>query len=299
MILRRYIYTLMLLGLLTDMSGQAGRLENEFKISVPESESQNLWNFIESNFANSSYTFGPNKLTGTTSIEKFIDTYFDTPEYLFVKEEVSLRYRKRFKDNQLLKELIQYKVPYSEDKVTRTEMKFPVSDKRKYSDIVTRHVFLKHLNKSNRKKITELLAHYRTKPEALTESLKLYQTRQRVYISDNTQESIATITLDEVTNSAFPYQKFIELELELNEIRYTHANEEQKKMMDKLNADIKRKILGEFHNLSIDQQSKYNKMRKIIDTSSLTFIYNKLSWIIFGIITLIASFFWLREQFSV
>ncbi len=298
MISRRYIYTLMLLGLCNYMSGQTGRLENEFKISVPESDFENLWNFIESNFAVSSYTYGSTALNGTTSVETFVDTYYDTPEYLFVNEEVSLRYRKRFLDDVLIKELVQYKIPYSEDKITRTEIKFPVSHKRKHNDIATRHVFLKHLGKSDRKKLTALLAQYRIKPEELVESLKLYQTRQRVYISDSNQESIATITLDKVKNSAFPFQKFIELELELNEIRYTDASVSEKQMMDRLNADIKQKILREFHNLSMNQKSKYNKMRELIDTSILTLIYKKLTWILFGIITFVATSFWIREQLA-
>ena len=69
-------------------------------------------------------------------------------------------------------------------------------------------------------------------------------------------------------------------------------------MMDRLNADIKQKILREFHNLSMNQKSKYNKMRELIDTSILTLIYKKLTWILFGIITFVATSFWIREQLA-
>ncbi len=292
------IYTLVILGLSNVSTAQIGRLENEFKISVPEEDLEAVWEYVTTNFAKSNYNYGLHVLSGTTSIETFIDTYYDTPDYLFVTEEVSLRHRKRYKDKLLLKQLIQYKIPHSDDKLTRIEMKFPVVKNENQNKLASRHSFLKHLSNASKQKIEYQLARYRVKPKALQESLTLYQVRQRVYISDQQQESIATITLDEVKNSAFPFQKFVELELELNEIRYTNATIEEKQLMDKLNADIKEALFSNFPSLALDQRSKYNKMRALMDSSALTFSHDKIAWFLYGLIALLASYFWIREQIA-
>ncbi len=291
-------YKLIILGLSNVAVAQISRLENEFKISVPEENLETVWEFVTTNFAKSTYNYGEYKLSGDTSAETFIDTYYDTPDFLFVTEEVSLRHRKRYKDNVLLKKLIQYKIPHSDDKLIRTEMKFPVVKNEKQNELASRHSFLRHLSNSSKQKIEYQLARYRVKPKDLQESLTLYQVRQRVYISDHHQERIATITLDEVKNSAFPFQNFVELELELNEIKYTNATIQEKQLMDKLNADIKEKLFSNFPSLALDQRSKYNKMRALMDSSALTFSSDKIAWFLYGLIALLASYFWIREQIA-
>jgi len=196
--------------------GQSGRLESEYKLDIPKGEVASLWDMIKSDFGQESFQLDGVAFKGEASKEDFFDTYFDTEDGRFAEMEISLRYRKRFKDGILLKKLIQLKTPFSEDKVVRNEIKFEVDDDKKLSDLNSRHDFLKHVANSELDRLSYELASLKLRPEEIQQSLKLKQTRNRVYIKDEMGESIATITLDEVYNNTFPFQDYAELELELN-----------------------------------------------------------------------------------
>ena len=276
--------------------GQSGRLESEYKLDIPLDEVAALWELVKSNYAQESFDVEGSKLKGEVSVEEFFDTYYDAEDGRFAEMEISLRYRKRFKDGVLLKKLIQLKTPYSDDKVVRNEIKFKVDDKKKVDDITKRHAFLKHVDGSEMDRLGYELAAFKLRPEEIQESLKLKQTRKRVYIKDEMNESVATITLDRVNNSAFPFQKYAELELELNEVRYTQASDEEKQQMTRLNEKIKTQLLTAFPNLKVDQRSKYRKMKLMKDESHLSYLGANVSWVFFGSIVLMALSLFIKEN---
>jgi len=276
--------------------GQEGRLESEFKLDIPLEEVDALWDLIKTSYAQDDFSLGDMKLSGLVSVEDFIDTYYDAEDGRFSEMEISLRYRKRFKDQVLLKELVQLKTPFSEDKVVRNEIKFEVDNKKKVNDLMKRHAFLKYIDGSDIERLSHELASFQIRPEEIQESLKLKQERSRVYIKDENQESIATITLDKVNNSSFPFQKYAELELELNELRYTAADQEEKALMTELNENIKSQLLTKFPNLKVDQRSKYRKMKEIIDASQLSMIWRNMSWVFFGGIVFCSIALFVKDQ---
>lgn len=275
-----------------------GRLESEYKLAVPNDEVQTIWTYLQNSYVNEDISIGDLVLKGISAKEIFIDKYFDAADERFAKAEISLRHRKRFKDGKLIKELIQLKTPYSEDKVIRNEIKFEVNTKRKLNDISSRHPFLKFLNNAETERMKHQLAAFKINANQIDASLKLTQTRKRAYIKDLNNESVATITLDKVSNFSFPFQSFVELELELNEILYTEADENERAKLRGLNESIKEKLFENFPNLQVDQRSKYIKMKKCIEENMISFLYENVMWLFFGLIVFISSALFIKDQLS-
>lgn len=277
-----------------DAYTQQGRLENEYKLSIPQEDVESLWSYLQEEFCKESLTIAGHTLTGVKSVEKFKDIYYDNEALDLIRYNIGLRYRKRYKDDVLLKTLIQLKTPYSSDAVVRNEFKFePIS--KKNTDINARHSLLKYLDKSSIESLEFELSPYKVRPKDLSISVSLVQVRSRIYLSDTQGESVATLTLDEVTNYLFPYQNYAEMELEINEVRYTNAEESEKKMLVDINEYLKNNIQGEFVNLAIDQRPKYNKMKSLIDESILSKVRQYYMWIIFGIILILGLYKFFKQ----
>ena len=276
-----------------DLNGQQGRLENEYKLAIPEGEVEDLWIFLQERFTGD-IKMGDFSLKGTSSVEKFIDVYYDTPSLDLLNDNIGLRYRKRYKDNILLKELIQLKTPFSADAVVRNEFKYePV--KKKKTNIESRHPLIKHLDKSSQENLAFELAEYRVKLKDINEALQLQQIRSRIYLQDETGESAATITLDKVKNTDFPYQDYAEVELELNEVRYTEADDAEKKMLVDVNNELKNAIHSSFPNITIDQRPKYNKMHELMKDDILSKLRYNYMWFIYGAIVLLGVFVFTKD----
>lgn len=294
------IKPLLILGTCLLMShtffAQAGRLESEYKLDVHTEDVPALWDFVQSAYGRSQFNLEGLQLSGVVSTEVFIDKYFDLSDGSFADGEISLRHRKRFKDGQLLKQLIQLKTPYSDDKVIRNEIKFEVTDNKNIKDATQRHDLLKYLKSADADRLAYHLVPLKARLEALECSLKLKQTRKRIYIADQTGASIATITLDEVNLARFPFNHYAEMELELNEVRYTEADAAERKKMTALNEAIKMQLSNNFPRLKVDQRSKYRKMKLLVDNSLAASAYDNLAWLFFGLITLLAAFFFIKDQ---
>jgi len=280
----RYVILLFLfLSFFQNAFSQQGRLENEYKLSIPQEDVENLWKYLQDEFCKDKLTIEGHILKGVKSVEKFKDVYYDNEALDLIKYNIGLRYRKRYKDDVLLKILIQLKTPYSLDAVVRNEFKFE-PDSKKNTDINARHSLLKHIDKSSLESLEFELSPYKVRPKDLAESVNLVQVRSRIYLSDTEGESVATLTLDEVSNYFFPYQSYAEMELEINEVRYTNAQEAEKKMLTDINEFLKSNIQSKFVNLEIDQRPKYNKMKELIDNSILSMLRRYFMWIVFGLI---------------
>jgi len=270
-------------------SQQYGRLESEYKLSVPDDQKDEVWTFLQERFLNSGSELSNRSISATRSSEKFIDQYFDSKDQILSKNKSGLRLRKRYVKDTLIKELIQLKLPQDSLGLTRTEIKFELDNKRSAKDLWDRHPFMKYIRKSDLEKLNFHLSHLFLKVDQLAPALKLVQKRDRIYIADSIS-AIATVTLDKVNNINFPFQGFVELEIELNEIRYTDAESEERAEMDMIREELKTIIVSEFNDLKVDQTPKYNKMGSLIQESILGKLYKNIMWIIFGVIILIAAY---------
>lgn len=275
---------------------QIGRLENEYKLSVPASESQDLWNFITKKYGNERVNISNVSLEGLTSREIFFDTYFDNTDKILLENKTGVRYRKRYKDNQLINEIIQLKMPQSEDGVIRNEIKFRV--KKSLNSQFQKHPLLKFLSKGDITTLGFHISRLNLRPEDLKTEVELKQDRKRVYLTNSENENYLTITLDEVSNRSFPFQEFTELEIELNEIRYTDADEKEKQRMAAVSEELKKSIHTNFPNIKVDQTPKYNKMSALIGENWLSSFGQKYIWLVYGLILLLAAFKAFKLNFS-
>ncbi len=280
------IFSIVFLFFSFSLNGQSGgRLESEYKISIPSSLENEVWNFLTDSFLIEI----ADSLKTSIAEEKFVDEYFDSEEQILLEHNAGLRFRRRFAEGELMKELVQLKLSNEGEDLVRNEIKYDKTDKTSFGDPYAQHKLLKHMKPNDRDGLAFHLAQFQLKPEEVQSQLKLIQKRKRIYFSDQDNISIATITFDHVTNYQFPFQTYVELEIELNEIRYTLADTVEKQKLDSLGTDFKSSILSRFNTLKIDQTPKYNKMTALISKSFLSQAYSSLPWIILSIIVLYAA----------
>jgi hypothetical protein len=157
------------------------------------------------------------------------------------------------------RQLMQVKLNMAEGGLTRTEVKFPI---KYYSSIESqedRHPVLGIIDRDYRSEFSERVRAVGVDPWKLRENVTLVQRRRRLYFSDDVGP-YATVTLDETSSKKFWLtSKFTEVELELNEIRYSGANEPQRAHMQAVTDAIKADIMQAVPGIVQDQTPKYNK----------------------------------------
>ncbi len=273
------------------------RIESEYKLAVPEEEVSTLWSYLETQFTGESLKeMGP-QLEGSKAEEIFIDTYFDDDQNSLVNQQAGLRFRQRFSKDSLIKELVQLKLPsIDQTGVARQEIKFDRYTNPKKKDRLAEHSFWQYIKPKNRDKLKRHLAQVNADDNSLQANVKVKQVRNRVYIKED-QEALMTFTLDQVNSFYFPYPTFVELELELNEVRYTQAAADERQRMEAINDQVKAKILQAFPNLKQDQTPKYNKMKQLIDGNWLAQIYNHLMyWILAAFVGFTTYLFFMDQK---
>ena len=186
--------------------------------------------------------------------------------------------------------MIQLKLPDTDSTgVARREIKFKPYPKPKKSDRKAMHPFWKYVKPKNRDEINFHLSRFGVSGDELDMSVKVNQLRRRVYISKE-NEAIMTITLDHVASAYFPYPYYVEMELEINEVRFTKATEEERHVLEILNTKVKQTIMSQFENIKQDQTPKYNKMHNLLQHNWVYQIYDNLLYILLGLICSYAGF---------
>lgn len=276
----------------------AGRIESEYKLAVPDTQVQDLWQYLQIAFSNTAVQAIDSSYNSSNSTEIFIDQYFDTTNEILYRHQAGVRYRKRYIQDSLIKTLVQIKLSGTDtSNVARREIKFNPYTKIKLNDRQAMHPFWRYIKPKNRDDVNLELSTFQITGDDLSPTVKVEQLRRRVYVMEN-GVPLMTMTLDDVTSFYFPYKKYTELELELNEIRYTEGSPVEKKQMEALNRSIKAKILSQFPDLKQDQNPKYNKMYDLLEGNILAFISEHLIEMIFAGIVAFALFLLGKEQLS-
>ncbi len=262
------------------------RLESEFKLAVPADQPEAIWAYLNE-------AYGPKGTmlsrlgegyTAAFATDEFLDRYFDTPELPLLRMHSGLRHRTRYilkgkdktKDG---RQLVQLKLGTEDESgVVREEDKYEVrKDPGKVKFEEDRLPGVGLVKRGERPFLVERLKALSIQPEDLTQAAVLLQTRRRVYISHNDQ-AFATITLDHVLARSFLYVvSFHEMELELNEIAYTEADQATRERMTRLNAQMKEELFTRFPGLKQDQTPKYNKAVERLKESD-PFFEESLQW---------------------
>ena len=155
--------------------------------------------------------------------------------------------------------------------------------------------FLKYIHRADRDAIERYLVSLGTTSQSLVPSISIQQNRRRVYISESGQ-TFVTITLDIVSKKVWPKLSFTEIEIELNEIRFTLGNEQQREWMEKINSKIKENLIKQFPGLVQDQKPKYNKIYELKENNFISKLTDQLIWIVFSSLILTAVVLFIRNQ---
>ncbi|MFK7807631.1 MAG: hypothetical protein AB8F74_07535 [Saprospiraceae bacterium] len=280
-------WSLTLCSTLFAQSGtEQGRIESEFKLEVPKDIRTQLWAYLQQEFSNEKVKQIDARLTTSSSTEIFVDVYFDNDVNVLLENQAGVRYRKRFIKDTLAKELVQVKLPSGDSSgVARIEQKYNFYKEKKKSDRKAMHPFWKHVRPKDRADLDLQLAPFRLQGDELKQSIKVQQERRRIYFQED-GEALLTITLDDVNYFYFPYPAFSEMELELNEIRYTLSDTKERQRLEHLNNDIKQQLMTAFPMLKQDQTPKYNKMHTLVGQSKVAWVYGRLQYFILGGIVL-------------
>lgn len=278
------------------LNAQQARLESEYKLDVPKKEAKTLWSYLQTEFTTDKLERFLPGLESHFAEEVFFDEYYDDAAYSLAAMEGGVRVRKRFINDTLARQLLQIKLA-SEDTsgVAREEIKFDLNEKLDLNDRRAMHPFWKHVKPGDRGEVSRLLASQRLQGDELQPTVSLKQTRRRLYVQES-GEALMTITLDEVTSTKPPYARFTELEMELNEIRYTLADEAERARMEELNSELKAEILTKFPSLKQDQTPKYNKMLLLLEANPWKRVLDNMAYGILALLVLTAIFLFFRYE---
>jgi hypothetical protein len=246
----------------------AVRVENEYKLTVPQGLADELWAHFNKKYAPGSPFYKELGVSGnmsaTFSDEDFTDRYFDDENFTLLKQECSIRHRSRIvtsdrsnrKDG---RQLVQYKMRRDGDLMqNRSEIKYPV-EPNPGRDPLSLHPLVGLVARKYRDDFLKTGQEFGLDPTKMSNYITLDQRRRRVYMSRN-GSPFATITLDEVRTEKWGYKlAWTEIELELNEILYTIITPEERDQMQAANDIIKADILKTYPAIFQDQTPKYNK----------------------------------------
>ena len=243
----------------------ATRFENEYKLFVPDAQVKPLWDYLNKRYGQGIMLPSQNgvRLTAVFADEFFTDVYFDTPSFTLLKMKSAVRHRSREIPGQPQnrkdgRQLMQIKLNMPGEELTRTEVKFPI----KYYEVESqedKHPVIGIIDRDHRADFSERVRAAGIDPWSLREALTLIQRRRRVYLSDSIG-AYATVTVDETSSKKFWLEsKFTEVELELNEIRYSSADSAARAYMQHVTDAIKADIMNALPGIVQDQTPKYNK----------------------------------------
>jgi hypothetical protein len=247
------------------------RVENEAKLSVPRHRTEEVWRWLADRYAAPSFLDRDgHAFRSTFGDERFVDRYFDSPELQLLATQSGVRHRRRVvmegsaigKDG---RQLVQMKLNRDDASgLERSEIKFEVKQPPGV-DLADEPSLLALVDADDRAALAQRIAAAGLDPLRLQPILTVDQNRRRVYIADQ-HGPFATVTLDMVTCSGWwQTLRFTEIELELNEIRYTEADARTREWMCRINARIQDDLAARFPDVGQDQTPKYNKSFALLE----------------------------------
>lgn len=251
------------------------RIEYEIKLRLPLEQTEDIWDWLVQRYSDVSWLNGDGNLfTAEFGDEDFTDTYFDTPDLTILSENNGVRHRMRTvhsgpaieKDD---RQLIQVKLDRGDvTGVARSEIKFNVSLGEDSKGADDSHALVGLVKRNERGEFKTLFYTSHIDPYQLKPLLTLSQNRRRIYLSDQ-KGAFATLTLDLVSTRSWGTRlKWAEMELELNEIRYTEANAEVRKSMERVIEKIQHDIQQAFSAIEPNQTPKYNTAFTFIEEAT-------------------------------
>ncbi len=246
------------------------RVENEYKLYVPDTLADAVWEWLVSEFGpqGSAMRSIDSGFASKVATDRMVDQYFDNDRWQLLHSGNGVRLRSRqvlsdTTDRKHGRRLMQIKINRVDDNaLNRGEYKFKtdtlISDSASI-DPRERHPFLGLVAPFHRDSILRVLRLYGVDGDSLHPTLLLDQMRRRIYLYRDTI-AFATLSLDEITARFGDKQHYShELELELNEIGYTNDDPTGRAEMEHISALIKERVVRQWPRLKQDQRPKYLK----------------------------------------
>jgi hypothetical protein len=243
------------------------RLESEGKLIVPPAMLEEVWAYLLQRLVTDKTfikSLDPN-LDSFWYDELFTDDYFDTPDLVLLDRESGIRHRSRVnltnpEFEKSGRELIQIKLNnIDSNKLNRGEIKFDIKPSKKLNNPDNFFPVLGLIKPVDRPAFKQIMKQLDIDPYSLIKMLTIHQRRRSIYLTRDGGQFIS-IRLDEVSSDLL-WEKFrhIEIEPEINEIPYTSASDDQKRVMESINAKIIEDIRQHFPEIKMDLTPKYNK----------------------------------------
>lgn len=161
------------------------------------------------------------------------------------------------------RQLLQFKINRGDSSgLARSEIKFTIEQ----AD--PRLTLLGMLKPSDREAAQARFAENGLDPQAMKPVLTIDQNRRRVYVADQSG-AFATLTLDKCHCTDFGCDlHWTEIELELNEIRYTESDAKKRDWMMAVNRSIQEDLQTKWPDIVQDQTPKYNKAFAMLEQDS-------------------------------
>ncbi|HHS12272.1 MAG TPA: CYTH domain-containing protein [bacterium] len=266
----------------TDSTGLGEvRIENEIKLRVPREKTEAVWEWMRALFAGEQWLDPDgNVFSATFGDEDFEDVYYDTPDLRMLADESGIRYRTRYvrsgsAEDKHGRRLVQIKLNRGDPTgLARSEIKFKASGGAAGSDMPLAGM----IEESQQSEFEELFRALGVNPRNVRPVLTLKQNRRRVYVDDRSG-AFATLTLDKCSTTSWGTKLgWTDMELELNEIRYTEATEGERQYMETINHRMLDAILEAFPDIVQDQTPKYNVTFAAIEAATWLPVRRMIRW---------------------
>lgn len=243
------------------------RVEQEDRFMVPKEKKREVWDFLYTHYVldqSELKKWNPD-FSSSQADEKFVDVYFDTPHFELLQAESSVRHRKRINltnpdDRKSGRELLQIKIgDVSENEQERGEYKFDINHFNE-SSLARGHPVIDIVDSDQQTHFIETLMSNGFDVYEMNPVLTVHDLRKRIYLRRESEDFIS-ISFDDVWSQVLWAKiDFLEIEVELNEVTFTRADEEKKKYMEETAKRISAQIQEKFPFIKRDLTPKYNKV---------------------------------------
>lgn len=233
------------------------RLETEYKLVVPAGQETSLWTWLRTAYAPTKLKELGTRWGSSTGVETFEDRYYDDEHRALLTARAGLRHRRRFEHDTLKKQMVQLKVTDDEGGLLREEKKHPVQKGAPATGELAQL-----LAPAEYQRLAAELAPLHVQLNEVHLKMTLCQRRRRLYFSQDGQ-AFSTITIDS-SYVVGTKAHFTEVEIELNEIRYSAATLTERQQMEKMLTALRDDLLRAYPGLQQDQRPKYTKMAALL-----------------------------------
>lgn len=244
------------------------RIEQEDKLLVPLDMVDEVWAFLVKRYVDDKAHVQAMDPTFTTSwqLEEFWDIYFDTPDFDLRKRQSGIRHRIRYNlsdpdHKKSGRQLLQVKVNnISDNELDRGEIKFKIrSSEDMNSTMDDEHPLIGLIEAEQRPMFIERLKSLDLDAYSMRPVLTVHDMRSRVYFVRN-GEPFMSVSFDQVDVRVWwTTVRFVEIEPELSEVEYTHADATTKAYMESVLKRVVDEVRAAFPAIQQDLTPKYNK----------------------------------------